>query len=173
MRLAQLCFAGRATVPGESGLSSSGDGGNDSGRVIDLADNIVFHLDEVDIAGVIEAHFVWIAELRGSCRPSVTGIAACSVAGDDRHFSIGADLADKLRVTVADVERVIGTARDSVGAVEFGLAREFGKERDDPVTVCRIRGCREYQREKTADQRASCWNHASILITSWRPATCQ
>src|SRR4029450_9221571 len=110
VRLAELRAGGGSAVAGEAGLAGPRDGGNYAGAAVDLPHDVVLHLDEVHVAGVVEADFVGLVQLCIGGGAAGGGGAGYSAAGDGGDGVAPIDSADAVVAGVADVERAVGAA---------------------------------------------------------------
>lgn len=121
VRLFELGVFGGAAVATVAGLASSGEGGEDAGFHVDLADGVVDHVDDEHVALGIEAEFMGFAEGGGKGGAAVAREADLPRASDCRNGAVGADLADALASVFAIVVGAVGAADDAEGVVEVGL----------------------------------------------------
>ena len=62
MRLPELCLASRTAVAAVSRLTRSRDSCDDPAARIHAPHDVILHFDEIHVAGLIEADFIWLIE---------------------------------------------------------------------------------------------------------------
>ena len=80
-------FVAGPPSPPKPFCARAGDRADRARLGIDLADELILHLDEQHVARFIEPHFIRLIELRLRRRPAVARIALCAAAGDGRQFA--------------------------------------------------------------------------------------
>ena len=108
-------------VAGEALCAGAGDGGDDAGGGVDLADAVVAGVGEVEVAGGVEGEGGGEIELGGGGEGVVAGEAGDAGAGDGGDDAGGeVEFADAVVVGVGDVEIVRGVEGQALGGVECG-----------------------------------------------------
>jgi hypothetical protein len=119
--LFELSVFGRSAIATVTGLASSGEGGEDAGFHVDLADGVVDHVHDEHVALRVEAEFVGFAEGGLQRGATVAGEADLPSASDGRNGAVGADLADALAGVFAVVVGTVRSTDNAEGVVEIGL----------------------------------------------------
>src|SRR5262249_24891087 len=83
VRRAELCLCRRAAVAAKTSFAVADDRADLAAFDIHLADEMIFHLDETNVAGRVEADFVWLVELGFCGWTAIARIALCAIAGDN------------------------------------------------------------------------------------------
>src|SRR5262245_11127063 len=102
-------------------LPAAGDGRDDAGLRVDLANGVVLGLDHVDVALAIAADACRAAECRLDGRASVALVAGDVGAGDGRDRALAIDLADGVSFALADVGVAQAIDADGTGADDHRL----------------------------------------------------
>ena len=119
--LFELGVFGGSAVAAVAGFAGAGEGGEDAGFHVDLADGVVDHVDDEHVALGIEAEFVGFAEGGGKGGAAVAGEADSASACDGGDDAVGGDFADALAGVFAVVVGAVGAADDAEGVVEVGF----------------------------------------------------
>lgn len=123
---AELRLSGRATIAREACLSGAGDRRDLAGLPIDTTDDVILHLDEEDMAGLIEADFIRFVELRVGREAAVAGVALRAIARNERQLAGPLiELPYHMRGDLADVELTVGTFGDAIGLADGRLSRDL------------------------------------------------
>ena len=157
--LVELGVFGRAAVTCVAFFAGAGEGGEDAGFHVDLANGIVDHVDDEHVALGIEAEFVGFAEGGGRGGAAVAGEADLAGACDGGDDAVGGDFADALAGVFAVVVGAVGAADDAEGVVEVGfeggaavageaLGAGAGEGFDGPVGGLGGEGEREEEEER-------------------------
>ena len=114
-------MGGGAIVAGEAGCAGACDGGDDVCAVVDLADDVVLHLDDVEVAFGVEAYFVGFIEGGLCCWAAVSGVTGSTGACDGGELvGCGVPALDAVVFDLADVEIAIGAERDAEWLADEG-----------------------------------------------------
>ena len=111
--------AGGGAVAAEAARPRAGDGRDDPGRGIDLADAVVFSVRNVEVAGAVQRNPCGEVEPRRGGRAAVAAEAGHPRPGDGRDVSgSGIDPADAVVEQVRNVEVAAAVQSKPRGAVE-------------------------------------------------------
>lgn len=83
VRFVECCFRRRAAIAGVAFLAGAGNGGDDAGFQVELANAVVAGLGNVESALAIEFAVERLIEMCGGGLAAVTGISRLTVASDD------------------------------------------------------------------------------------------
>ena len=122
VRLAQLGLVGGAAVARVAGFARPDDRRDDPGLHVDLADGVVLHVDDEEVAALrTETEFVREVERGGRGGAAVAGVAGLARAGDQRDLAVLTDAADALAGVFAIPDGAIGAADHAEGVVHLGF----------------------------------------------------
>ena len=111
--------SGRAAVAAVATRPRAGEGGDDPGRGVHLADAVVANVRDVEVVVAIQRNPSGKVERRRSGRAAVAVVADPSRAGEDGDDpGRGVHLADAVVFNVRDVEVVVAIQRNPRGSVE-------------------------------------------------------
>ena len=124
----ELSGSGRTVVTGVSGAADAGDGGDDAGGGVDLADAVVVGVGDVEVSGRIDGERGGRIQGRGGGEASVAAVALDPVAGDGGDDAAGAYFPDNVVPGLSEVEIAIGVEGDGFreGERDGGRGRSRG-----------------------------------------------
>src|SRR5919204_4063754 len=122
VRLAKL-RAGRGTaVAAEARSSGSSERGNDAGRAVHPAYDVIVTLGNVQIALRVELNFVRHVQRCRSRGPAVATVALLPVAGHGRRsMAFQIEPPNPLVIEIAEVQRAIGPDQEAIRIVDLAI----------------------------------------------------
>ena len=109
MRLPEERLPSRTAIATETRLARTGNGLDHSRPRIDAADRMAHHVDDEQVAGRIEAHFVGLPHRRLAGRPAIATHARFTISREHREPARdGIDVTDAVIAKVAEDQSAIG-----------------------------------------------------------------
>src|SRR5678816_4541489 len=114
MGLIQSSLRCRSAIAREARCAITSNRADDLGFGIHAAHDTVFHLDEVNVARLVETNFVRFIKFRLPGRATVTGVAPFARAGYRGNNPVARNLAEHVILHVADVQCAVRSSRSTV-----------------------------------------------------------
>ena len=131
---------GGAAVPGETGLTGAGDGGDDAGDGVHPAHHVAVALDDVEMARAVELDLVRHVQGGLGGGTAVAVVAPLAVSSDGgRGPGLAVQPPDALVVQIAEVQRAVRADDDAVGIGDLCVGETRGAVADDGGDRGRLR----------------------------------
>src|SRR4051812_1505340 len=126
MWLPELRLCCRPTVPAKTGLPRSGDRRYHLCLLVNAADNMAGHIDEVQIAGSVKTDLVWLIDFGLKGRTIIPGVSLFSRPDDCRDLlSLEIDPPDNMIVDLAEIEPTIRSHDQAVWIIHAGVVKTW------------------------------------------------